>query len=182
MVAKLHPEVPFEWQDVTTRGFAMWVTSVVDTEAISELLLRENSITFLVHHACEDQLLRQSGQSMWLVKTHHDDTPDPNQLLWLAEDKTWQQASETALQDTDALGLAVKKTSTQVRHALRYRTTEKYEAAARKHGLEEQISQARFKVSGIDARMGLAGIYKVLEECAGYKLDEVIYHAGNSAV
>eukprot|EP00971_Amphidinium_carterae_P090991 1801031-Amphidinium_carterae.1 len=182
MVAKLHPEVPFDWADVTIKGFTMWLFAYVDSEAVSELVYREGSITFLLHHTLEDSVLRQSGQRLWMVKTHAADVQEQLHLLWLADDTTWQRAAELAESDPKCLGLAVKKAASQVRHALRFREHDAFAAAAARHGQEEQINKARFKITGIDSRMGIAGIYQVLEERAGYQLDEVVYHSGNSCV
>eukprot|EP00971_Amphidinium_carterae_P001133 22336-Amphidinium_carterae.2 len=160
----------------------MWLFTHVDSEAVSELVYREGSITFLLHHTLEDTVLRQSGQRMWMVKTHAADVQDPLHLLWLADDIAWQRAAELAESDPQCLGLAVKKAASQVCHALRFREQDALTAAAARHGQEEQINKARCKITGIDSRMGVAGIYKVMEEHAGYQLDEVVYHSGSSCV
>eukprot|EP00971_Amphidinium_carterae_P119827 2373691-Amphidinium_carterae.1 len=116
----------------------MWLFTHVDSEAVSELVYREGSITFLLHHTLEDSVLRQSGQQLWMVKTHTADVQEQLHLLWLADDTTWQRAAELAASDPQCLGLAVKKAASQVRHALRYREQEAFVAAATRHGQAEQ--------------------------------------------
>ena len=152
----------------------------VPAAAVSDVIIRSStSATALVHEEYIDRALRQSGSDGWFCKPHSSEDMHL-ELVWLSPDLDRQRALDLQMEHASSLGLATTIFSHRPRYALRFATETLAQAAHRAMGGSGQ-SEAHFKIEGIRARVGAAGLLIMLERM-GWKASEVIYMEEHVAV
>eukprot|EP00971_Amphidinium_carterae_P212945 4226335-Amphidinium_carterae.2 len=183
LVAKASPASTLSVEELTVRSFTEWVSKHISLAAFTDFLQRRDSLTVYIQHELADNALRLSGESHWLIKPHQDEKMEMH-LLWLADGTTQAEAYGHATADACVLGLAAKSVQAGLttRYALRFREENQMLEHATRLGVQEQLEYGRYKATGITSKIGIVGCHQVLQQCGGFKVDEIIYLDGFSCV
>ncbi len=141
----------------------------VDIEAVEGVQSRsDGTVTFRCHMHVRDRLLRVSGMDGIFIKQRGT---APMELLWLPEGTKWQAALDLAAKP-GALGLVEKGKSGLL--AVRFSDEVTLAAFAAEHRVPYMAGVGRWKITGLPASTGVAGLYELLTTL-GWEIVEIVY-------